>query len=260
MKYTLILSVTAILASTVISPLLTYASENEKADSITQNNDIMLYYGMIDYSAEFYQVNRQTRFVEHHFLYQPLLNDKNILNIEFGVVQTSLEDGRFTVPADMKIGYRRNFKSKAQLENGYDGSFVGANLTLPTGRDEYYSGFDSWTIEPIAGFQWKLWNPNTLTGLKLMYNYSFAALPGKTPRFSFLRILPSTGFENNRFWAFVSLDIRFIPSRGESNLFLATDLGFKFTEKLGIYGKFKPRIVGDSFFEELNQIGLYFYL
>ena len=237
-----------------------YATRQPEGDTIKQNNDIMLFYGLIDYSAEFYQVDKRTSLVDHHILYQPLLDDNNILNFEFGIVESIQEEGTFTTPSDVKIGYRRNFKPREQMDNGYDGSYFGAKLILPTGRDEYFSGFDSWTIEPNAGFQWKLWNANTLTGLQLKYSYSFAALPDKKARNSFFRAEPYTGYENNRYWAFVAFDYRFIPSKVESNIFASINVGFKFNEHWGIKGKFKPRIAGESFYEEMYVIGAYFYL
>jgi len=134
---------------------------------------------------------------------------------------------------------------------GWQGVVSKLTFTLPTGSDEFFSGFDSWTIEPDVLTGWLLGETKWFLNARARYNYSFAALPGKEPRFSYSRLDVGAGYENQSIWIEVAPDWRFIPSRSAHNLFLKTEFGLKISEILGMYFRYKPRISGDEFWETL---------
>ena len=229
-------------------------------DSIEKFNDVLQSFGFIQYDAEYYTIDSRNSLLEHHLIYQPFLNNVNIINIGFGLTHSFLEGNSHFLPADLDITYQRNFKANKYKQSGFQGVGTKLKLIIPTGKNEYYSGFDSWSIEPLVGTQWLLKNSNWLIASQIRYNYSFASLPAKKPRFSFLRIDFFIGYESNVFWVFFEPDYRFIPSRDRHNLFVSFDFGYKFLHKIGIHFTGKPRIIGTDFYESLYTLGLYYFL
>lgn len=231
---------------------------SQNIDSTEQVKDVLLSYGRIAYDAEYYDVNKDNSFLDHHFNYQPFVNDDNIVNIEFGVIHSFLETGDFLTPNDLTISYQRNFKTQNYKKNGYQGFGTKLKFTLPTGRAEYLSGFDSWTIEPLIGTQWLI--NKCLIGSSIRYSYSFKALPGKQPRYSFIRLDGFLGYENSHLWCFIEPDYRYIPSLANSHLFINFDFGYKFNKICGVKFSWKPRIIGDQFYSSLFSLGGYMFL
>lgn len=233
---------------------LTYAQE---IDSTSRINDILFHYGFLDYGAEYYVVDSKNSFLEHHILYQPFLSEENIVNIEFGLVNSFLENGNYTSPSDLSITYQHNFKSSKYKEWGYQGLGASIKMTLPTGRAEYFSGFNSYTIEPLIGTQWLFENTDWFTSIQVRYNYSFASLPGEEPRYSFLRCEYFIGYENNNMWLFVSPDYRFIPSKSNHDLFLTLNGALKVSKRVGLRAKYTGRLIGEEFYRSLLVLGCY---
>jgi hypothetical protein len=236
------------------------SAQAQQEDSSTKFNDIFINARFIDYGLEYYVVDSKSSFLENHILFQPIINDKNIVNLEFGIVSSFQEEGNFTTPADLSISYQRNIESGKYGNTGFQGTAVKMELKIPTGRDEYLSGFDSWTIEPLLGTQWLFTNPSWFMSFQARYNYSFAALPGKEPRYSFLRLDYFFGYESNKMWLFLQPDYRYIPSMSSHTLYLTLDGAYKINSKFGVRAILKPRLYGDEFYESLMVIGVYAYL
>ena len=231
-----------------------------KDDSENKINDVIQPYGWIDYAAEFYTIDSKNSFLEHHFVYQPYLSQKRTVRIEVGFADAYLESGRFFSPTDLAISYQRTIEKKEEHITGYQGIALILKFVIPTGRAEYYSGFDSWILEPQIGTQWKLKNPNWSFSATARYNYSFATLPGKEERFSFLRLEGFFGFENKKWWIFLQSDYRYITNRGDASFLFGGDAGYKVSSRLAIRISGKKRIYGDDFFDSLFTLGGVWYL
>ena len=249
-----------VLITIIILGLYLTSMGQEVEDTIIRVNDVLFNYGFVDYGGEYYVVDSKNSFLEHHLYYQPYVNDKNIFIIEFGVVQSFLDIGNYVSPSDLSLTYQRNFKSKSYGSTGFQGIASSLKFTIPTGRDEYLSGLNSWTIEPLIGSQWLFSNVNWFTSFQLRYSHSFASLPTYTPRFDILRVEYFYGFENNRGWLFLETDYRFTPDKADHNLFLAINGGYKLNNQLGFKVKIKPRIIGSEFYSSLFILGFYTYL
>ena len=176
---------------------ITAFAQTEKADSTNRFNDILINARFIAYGLEYYIIDSKSSFIDNHVLFQPIIDDKNIFNIELGIITAFQEDGNHTTPGDLSLSYQRNFISRIYGSSGYQGFAAKMKLVIPTGRGEYLSGFDSWTIEPLVGTQWLFEDPNWFTSIQLRYSYSFASLPGKDPRFDFLRVEYFFGYESS---------------------------------------------------------------
>ena len=166
----------------LISPLLSLKItaqdfQQQEEDSIPRFTDVFIPTGIIDYDAEYYYIDSENQFLEHHFILQPIISDVNIVNLEFGLTHSRTVEGNFTTPADMIISYQRNIKSARYKETGFQGLGARIRFFIPTGRGEYLSGLDSWTLEPglITGLL--LNDPRWFVSAEMRYNYSFASLP-----------------------------------------------------------------------------------
>lgn len=232
----------------------------EDSDSTRRVNDILQYYGILYYNADFYKVDNENRFLEHNFAFRPFLKDKNILTLDFGVAQSFQPSGNYITPTDFNITYKRNFKSRKYGSNGFQGIGFIVKQIIPTGRNEYYSGFDSWTIEPLIGTQILFWGSKLFLAATTRYNYTYAALPGKQKRQDFLRIEPAFGFENTHFWIDFGADYRYITSKKSQNIFLVFETGYKISDIIGASLRFKPRIYGSEFFQQNALFSIYFQL
>lgn len=239
---------------------ITALAQTEKADSTDRFNDILINTRFIDYGLEYYIIDSKSSFIENHVLFQPIIDDKNIFNIELGIITAFQEDGNHTTPSDLSLSYQRNFAFRKYESSGYQGFAAKMKLVIPTGRDEYLSGFDSWTIEPLVETQWLSEDPNWFTSIQLRYSYSFATLPGKDPRFDFLRVEYFFGFESSTLWFFLTPDYRYVPSVSGNNLFLGLDFGYKIRKSFGLKAMVKPRIVGKQFYAFYSMAGFYLYL
>lgn len=226
-----------------------------KPDTTLKVNDIFLSFGSINYAAEYYTIDSKNSFLEHHITYQPYVMENQNITVELGLADAYLETGHFFTPTDLNISYQRIFDPKDIQEIGYQGVGFALKLTLPTGRDTYFSGFDSWTIEPRVGMQWILRNINWLFSTEARYNYSFASLPGSSPRFSYVRMEAYFGFENPTWWIFIEPDYRFIPTTKKSTVLMGVSAGYKWSNLFSINAKAKPRIIGSNFYESLYSIG-----
>jgi hypothetical protein len=133
-------------------------------------------------------------------------------------------------------------------------------FTIPTGRSEYYSGFDSWMLEPLLGTQWLFDVPEWFLSFQARYIFAFASLPGKEARTDYARLESFIGYENKKFYAFIQPDYRYEPSRDSHTFFINFEGSYKFTDKGGIRAQYKPRLVGESFFQLQILLGVYFYL
>ena len=227
-------------------------------DSTDKVNDVLLNIGSIGYDAEFYRVE-ESSFVEHHFVFQPYLLENGFFNIDVTLVNSFLPNGNFFVPGDLSLNYQQIFKTENYKSNGFQGWAARMKFTIPTGSNKYLSGFDSWTIEPLVGVQWLLGNTDWLIAIEARYNYSFAALPESDPRFSFVRLEPFVGFENENYFVFISSDYRYIPSKYSNNLFLYLNIGYKFSTRFGASLTAKPRVLGSDFFDYQLGFGSYFF-
>ena len=239
---------------------ITVIAQTEKADSTNRFNDILINTRFIDYGLEYYIIDSKSSFIENHVLFQPIIDDKNIFNIELGIVTAFQEDGNHTTPGDLSLSYQRNFTYRNYESSGYQGFATKMKLVIPTGRDEYLSGFDSWTIEPLVGTQWLFENQNWFTSIQIRYSYSFATLPGKEPRFDFLRVEYFFGYESSTSWLFLAPDYRYVPSVAGNNLFLGLDFGYKIRKSYGFKALLKPRLVGKQYFAFYSLAGFYLYL
>lgn len=239
---------------------ITALAQTEKSDSTNRFNDILINTQFIDYGLEYYIIDSKSSFIENHVLFQPIIDDKNIFNIELGIITAFQEDGNHTTPGDLSLSYQRNFTSRKYGSSGYQGFAAKMKLVIPTGRGEYLSGFDSWTIEPLVGTQWLFEDPNWSTSIQVRYSYSFATLPGKEPRFDFLRVEYFFGYESSTFWLFLTPDYRYVPSVSGNNLFFGLDFGYKIRKSFGLKAFVKPRIVGKQFFAFYSMAGFYLYL
>ncbi len=222
--------------------------------------DILLYYGWMDFGPEYYRISSESSFVDYHLLYQPFLTDRNVFQFEFGLVSSTLESGSYFTPGDLHLIYRHNLFSNKRKEPGYQGMGLSMKFTFPTGRKENLSGFNSWTIEPQVGAQWKLKNDNWLTSVALRYNYSFASTDEEDPREQFLRIDYEIGYENKLWWVFFEPDLRYIPSKGNATAYLALNTGLKMSRRTSLRLKYKPRVYGSDFFETFLNLGLTWFL
>jgi len=229
-------------------------------DTLAKTSDILLYQSFGDYGAEFYKVDSRNSFLDNHILFQPYVNNLNIFNIEFGIVNSYQEEGNFTTPGDLSLSYQRNFISKKYKSTGFQGIAVRIKFTLPTGKLDYYSGHDTWALEPLIGTQWLLENPDWFTSAQVRYYYSLSALPGKSPRFNFIWLEYFFGYENQKVFFILSPDYRFIPNNSKHNLFLGIEIGYKVSSQIGIRSEFKPKVTGDEFYESLFLLGFYIYL
>ena len=117
-----------------------------KDDSQNKINDVIQPYGWIDYNAEYYTIDSKNSFLEHHFIYQPYISKKRTIKIELGFVDTYLESGRYFTPTDIAISYQKTIEKKEKRKSGYQGLLLSLKIIIPTGRKEYFSGFDSWTL------------------------------------------------------------------------------------------------------------------
>ena len=231
-----------------------------RPDSTSKINDIFIPYRSIDYGAEFYTIDSKNSFIEHHVVYQPYLNKNQTISIEIGLVDSNLETDHFFSPSDLSVNYQKIYKPKNKQESGYQGVGYALKFIIPTGRDEYFSGFDSWTLEPQVGTQWVLSNSNWLVATTVRYNFSFASLPNKIRRFSHLRFQGFIGFENKVWWGFIEPDYRYIPSLESNNIFVGINFGYKLSPHIAIRFFGKPRITGEDFFKSLYTIGGTLYL
>ena len=226
-----------------------------KPDSTLKINDIFLSFGSINYSAEYYTIDSKNSFLEHHLTYQPYVMENQNITLELGLADAYLETGHYFTPTDLNITYQRIFEPKDMRESGYQGVGFALKFTLPTGRDKYFSGFDSWTIEPSVGMQWFLTNVNWLFSTSARYNYSYAALPGSSPRFSYLRLEAHFGYENIKWWVFIEPDYRFIPTNKKSTVLIGINAGYKLSKSFSLGAVAKPRIMGSNFYESLYSVG-----
>ncbi len=240
---------------------LAYCTINaQEQDSIKKTTDALFYYGYLEYDAEYYTIDSKTSFLEHHISYQPFISDINILSIELGIVNSFQEEGNYTTPSDLRLNYRRNFFSPQYGKQGYQGTTAGVKFIMPTGRSEYLSGFDSWSLEPIFGSSWRFENPVWSQGIQAKYFFSIASLPMKNARFDFLRLEYYIGFENKKNGIYFEPDYRYIPSKGNHNFFLNTRYNINANSKLGFDISYKYRVLGDDFFEHLFDVGFYLFL
>jgi len=233
---------------------------SEESDTTRRINDMLFHYGQLTYTADFYGVNSRNSFLEHNFVFQPFLKDKNILTFEMGITNSWLSNGNFTIPADMAIIYQRNFKSGHYGENGYQGFALRAKQVIPTGRDEFYSGFDTWAIEPLVGIQFLFGKTHFSASFSARYWHSYAALHQKKKRNDHLRIEPGFGYERKHFWVNITPDYRYIPNNKSSNLFLEMSAGYKISDNAGLSVLYKSRLSGTDFFEYNAAFSFYFNL
>jgi len=229
-------------------------------DSTRKTTDVLFYYGFIEYDAEYYKVDSKNSFLEHFVSYQPFITDINIFKIEFGIVNSFQAEGNYTTPGDLRLNYHRNFLSPQYGKAGYQGTTAGIKFIIPTGRSEFFSGFDSWSLEPIVGSSWQFENPAWSQGILARYYLSFASLPDKKQRFDYLRMEYYLGYENRKIGVYFEPDYRYIPSKDNHNLFLKFDLNFNANSKLGFKLSNKYRVFGDYFFENLVTVGFYVFL
>ncbi len=244
----------------MVKPIL--ANEKLVEEELTEekaNTDALRYVGVSDVDVELYRVDASRHFVQYQMTYQPLINEKHVVNVEFGVVQASLPQGKYVSPADTKLAYKYNFRYDRAPEGGYQGSFTGIQLTLPTGRNAYLSGFDNWTLEPTIGSHWEFSKHQLNAGYRVRYNHSFATLPQAPLRFSYLRVEAYLGYENDHIWFVLKPGYRYIPSQKEHNLFAHVSTGYKLNENFGIKLSYKPRVIGTSFFASQASTGVYLY-
>lgn len=233
--------------------------QSKQFDKDEKVNDILLYYGWLDFSPGYYKIDAQSQFIDYHLLYQPFVSSKNVFQIDFGLVHADLKDGASFTPGDLGLVYKRNLTRKVNRDLGYSGTSLGMKFTIPTGRKDKFSGFNSWTIEPQVGFQWKIFNVNWLTSVSLKYNYSFASTDENDPRFDYLRTDYELGYENESWWIFFEPEYRYIPTRGNSTLYAALNLGYKPSRRLSVRFKYKPRVIGTDFFETYLSLGANFF-
>jgi hypothetical protein len=232
----------------------------QEQDSVVNFTDVQNSVGFIDYAAEYYIVDSQNSFLENHFLVQPFISNKHILNVEGGIVSSFKDSQSTTTIGDVSFSYQRNFQSVNYGETGYQGFALKAKLIFPTGQAEYFSGFDSWTIEPLFGTQWLFNIPDWFTSIQVRYNYSFASLPDKSKRPGFLRLEYFFGYESEHMWLFIQPDYRYIPESSKSTLFLTLDGAYKINNGFGVRAKISPRVMGTDFFEVLSVLGVYMNL
>ena len=240
----------------VAIPLHTIAQGDTTSTKI---NDIFLNKAFIDYGAEYYKISDKNSILEHHILFQPFVNDVNILNIEFGLTHSFLDSVKAFSPADLSISYQRNFLHSNYGELGYQGHAAKLKLIIPTGRGEYLSGSNSWAVEPLLGFQWHVFTNDFITAWQIRYNYNFGALPDKAIRPDFVRVEYSIGFDNTKQLVFIDLDYRRVTQNNSHSLFINFEIGTKVSERTGIRFSAKPRIIGDDFNELSTILGLYHF-
>ncbi len=231
--------------------------------SLAQNdsikiNDVLFSEGLIDLGAEYYVINSKNSFLENHLLIQPRINDRNILSAEVGLVRSWLESGVFTSFSDVSLSYQRNFQTAKYLHQGFQGIGAKLKFVIPTGNADYFSGFDSWSIEPLIGAMWLFKNIEWFTAINLRYNYSLSALPGKKIRDNFLSLEYALGYESDQLWFVLEPDYRFNTNNQNSDLFLAVEFAYKINNSIGARLKYKPRIIGQNFYESL-LVGALFY-
>lgn len=246
----------ALLVSLFVMAIIS-AQENEN-DSIPRFTDVFFPTGILDYDAEFYVIDSGNQYLEHHFILQPILSDVNIVNLEFGLTHSWIPEGNFTTPADMSVSYQRNFKAEKYGESGFQGLGARLKFIIPTGRGEFLSGLDSWTLEPTLVTGWLLNNPAWFLTLEARYNNSFAALPGKTANPDFFRFETFYGYEDDNWWFRLKADYRLRTALSEHNLFLGADGSLKVNKSIGLTLEWKSRVVGDNFWEHFVAIGGYY--
>lgn len=229
-------------------------------DSKNKVSDVIQSFGWIDYNAEYYTIDSENSFLEHHFVYQPYISKTRTIKIEIGFADAYLENGRFFTPTDLAISYQKIIRRKVKKPSGYQGVLLSMKFIIPTGRDEYYSGFDSWTLEPKIATQWKLNNPNWAFSGIAKFNYSIGALPEKDRRFSFLRVENYFGYENKKWWGLLKSDYRYITDSSDSTFYIGVDTGYKVSSRLAIRIGGKKRIYGDNFYDSLFSLGGVWYL
>ncbi|WP_136480909.1 transporter [Cognatitamlana onchidii] len=227
----------------------------EKKSEKDKINDILLPYGWIDYNAEYYTVDAKNSYLDHHFIYQPYLSKDQVFQIELGLVNTFTDAQQYFSPSDLDITYQRNITPKNKKDVGYVGMIAIAKLTIPTGREEYFSGSDNWAFEPQVGAQWSVFNPDWLISGILRYRYHFATLPEKSLANNYVRVESFFGFENDKFWIFGSPDYRYTPKTSKSNLFFSALVGYKFSRQFIIKGSYKPRLEGNDFYRSMLSFG-----
>ena len=235
------------------------AGVSAQIDSTNKINDILLYKAFIDYGAEYYKIDDENSILEHHIVFQPFINDINILNIEFGLTHSFLDSVNAFSPADWSISYQRNFMDENYGNVGYQGHAGIIKLIVPTGRGEYLSGFNSWAIEPLIGFQWRVFTKNFISALQFRYNYNFGALPNKETRPDFFRAEYFFGFDNSVYLAFFEIDYRWINQNNSHTLFLSFEFGRRISPNTGLRLNLKPRILGEDFYQYLGVLGLYHF-
>ena len=234
------------------------AQENS-SDSIPRFTDVFIPTGILDYDAEFYYIDSNNYFLEHHFILQPIISDRDLINIEFGIAHSKTPDGNFTVPADLSVSYQRNIKSSRYNESGFQGIGPRLKFIIPTGRGEYLSGFDSWSLEPalVTGFLLK--DPRWFTTAEIRYNYSFASLPNTNKNPDFLRAEGFFGYEDDQWWFRLRVDYRLRTRQSENNLFIGSDFSIKINEDIGLKAQYKFRVAGSNFWKHFASVGGYYF-
>ena len=257
LKYLQILLCTIIISCCLFSDRI--LAQEKSADSIPRFTDVFIPVGILDYDAEFYYIDSDNYFLEHHFTLQPIISERDLINLEFGLAHSKTPNGNFTVPADMSISYQRNIKSSRYNESGFQGVGPRLKFIIPTGRGEYLSGFDSWSLEPalVTGFLLK--DPRWFTTAEIRYNYSFASLPNTNKNPDFLRTEGYFGYEDKDWWFRLRVDYRLRTQRSEHNLFLGTDFSLKINEDIGLKGQWKSRVTGSNFWKHFASVGGYYF-
>ena len=100
---------------------ITALAQSEKADSTDRFNDILINTRFIDYGLEYYIIDSKSSFIDNHVLFQPVIDDNNIFNIELGIITSFQRDGNHTTPGDLSLSYQRNFAFKKYESSGYQG-------------------------------------------------------------------------------------------------------------------------------------------
>ena len=255
-----------ILKILILGSVISYFSFNSQilaqktdSDSIPRFTDVFIPSGILDYDAEFYYIDSDNYFLEHHFILQPVISDRDLINLEFGLVHSKTPDGNFTVPADLSVSYQRNIKSSRYNESGFQGIGPRLKFIIPTGRGEYLSGLDSWTLEPalVTGFLLK--DPRWFSTAEIRYNYSFASLPNTNKNPDFLRAEGFYGYEDSNWWFRLRVDYRLRTRLSEHNLFIGSDFSIKLNEDIGLKGQWKSRVAGSDFWKHFVSVGGYYF-
>lgn len=244
-----------IILSILLSGLNVKAQIEDYDDEHIQSS--LVNFSKFNINAEYYEFNQLTEalYLVSNGTFE--LNDFSRINIE--LIGTSYwNNGQQSYSlGDFSLTYARNFYSKMFFEEGFQGFTAAVKTIFPTGLSENTGLFGHIILEPSLYYSWLLDNEKFFISNQWRLFLPVIDVNKNDDPPLFLRFEPRFGYEDQRFWASLTMDNRLVFNRDTYVLFSRFDFGFKITEKFGFNGFYTHRLIGDVLFQKYAGIGFY---